>query len=55
MNDYFLLQEVERINNNANRELRATRKSLRDIQDPFDLPENEFRKIYRYLKGYELQ
>lgn len=27
--------------------LRITRKRLRDASDPFSIPDNEFRKLYR--------
>lgn len=55
MDDYFLLEEVERENNNKKRKLITNRRILRDAQDPFDLPENEFIKLYRYPNIYVLR
>lgn len=30
-----------------NQVMRITRKRLRDVSDPFSVPENEFRKLYK--------
>ncbi|KMQ81714.1 nuclease harbi1 [Lasius niger] len=33
-----------------NQVMRVTRRILRDVSDPFSVPDNEFRKLYRLTK-----
>lgn len=35
-----------------NQVMRITRRIFRDVSDPFSDPDNEFRKLYRYIKFY---
>lgn len=48
MDEFFLLQEIEEENKIAQKALKRQRRQLRDTQNPLELPENEFRSLYRY-------
>lgn len=54
MEEYILLQEMQQQNENSKRALIRFRRHLRDGNNAFDLPENEFRNIYRYINYNEV-
>lgn len=47
MEEFLLLQMIVNQNEIAKRNLKRQRRHLRDTMNPFDLPENEFRNLYR--------
>lgn len=47
MEEYFLLLDIQRQNENRKQNLILFRRRLRDQNNPFELPENEFRRVYR--------